>query len=210
MAINVNLSVDLDQITGFLDDFKKKALVNATRMSMNRTVASLRTFANKKAREFRKVKAGDLNRKYFSLKRASGGDLGRMEASLTISGRPMSLIDFVVGSKTPRDQAGIPVAARKRIKVEVKPGRKVTLQSAYIGRAKGGAYHVFRRLGSSAKGARSYTPSYKQSVPSLAVLFAKQEVRDEMESFARAKLGAEFEQAFTFEVQKIIERRRKR
>lgn len=203
-ALEMKISVDLNSVKVFLDDVKFKALTNATRKSMNRALSALQTQASRVAREERKLKLREIKTRYFRLTKAKGNRLHEMKASLEISGKPLSLIHFVVGNKEPRSQAGIPVRKRKSIRVEVKPGRKVQLKSAFITRGRGGNNQIFRR-----RGKRSY-PIVKQSVPSLAAVFSRDKIRKPLESFAQAKLSSEFEKTFQFEINKIAERRAKR
>lgn len=202
MGLEMKISVNLDQVTEFLSEFKGRALVNATRKSMNRAVASLRTHANRKVREHRKLKASEINSKFFRMTKARGSRLDQLEASLEISGKPVSLIRFVVGKKEGRSQKGIPVRKRKPVVVEVRPGRRVKLKGAFIAQGRGGNNQVFRRR------TKKRFPIVKQSVPSLAKLFEKPSFRNPLEKFAEAKLGSEFARTFKFELNRLIERKR--
>lgn len=197
MAIKITITHNINSVIGFLDDFKTKALVNAARMSMNKTVSAMRTQANRMAREVRKLKASELNQDYFKVQKAFGSDLSRMEASLEVSGRPMSLIRFVSGSQSPSPQLGIPVKQRQPVRVEVSPGRKVTLRTAFIAQGKSGNFHVFKRKGALRM------PIAKQSAPSLAHTFEKEPFRTQLEKFGQQRLGTEFETAFNFQIEKI-------
>lgn len=203
MGINVNISLekDLNEIKVFLDEFRTKALVNATRKSFNRTVSTLRTRSNKEVREHRKLKAGEINRRFFRVMKARGSRLDRLEASLDISGDPISLIRFVKGDKNPRNQKGIKVKKRKPLKVEVKPGRRVQLKSAFIAKGSGGKNQIFRRR----TGKRN--PIVKQSVPALSTLFSRDRFRAPLEAFANAKLSQEFERTFEFELDRLAQKR---
>lgn len=125
MGVNLNISKDsLEKVDVFLDKLKTKALVNATRKSMNRSISALRTKANKEIRAKRKLKVSEINKRFFRITKAKGSNLSTLEAKLEVSGEAVSLIRFVVGQKEPRDQKGIPVAKRKLVRVEVKPEQK--------------------------------------------------------------------------------------
>ncbi len=202
MGLQMEIVVDLDSVKVFLDEFKTKALVSAARKSINRSVSSLRTRANVVARENRKrMRAGEINKKFFRTVKAKGNSLDKMHASLSFSNKPVSLIRFVVGKKTARRQKGIEIADRKKLVVEVKPGRRVVLQSAFIAKGRGGRNHVFRRR------TKKRTPIVKQSVPAFSVIFSRAKIRLPLEKFANKKLGDEFERTFKFELDKLIERR---
>lgn len=198
----MKITVDIDRVVEFLDEFKTKALISAARKSMNRTVMMLRTRANRLAREERKLKSSELNKDFFKVKKAYGNNLGALQASLQISGRPMSLIRFVVGPKQPIPQQGIPVRSRKNLKVEVKPGRRVALSTAFIARGRGGNLQVFRRQ------TKASFPIMKQSVPALSRLFEKDPNKSALEKFGHDTLGSEFDRVFKFELERIMDRRR--
>ena len=117
MSVKVTVSTNLDQVTEFLDELKLKALVSASRKAMNRSVMALRTQANRMVRDERKLKQGEINKDYFKLKKASGRDLATLKASLEVSGKPVSLIRFVVGNRSVQSTKGIAVSARKPVKV---------------------------------------------------------------------------------------------
>lgn len=200
MGIQTKITINIDELKVFLTNTRIKALTTATRQSMNRSLSSLQTKANKTAREHRKLKAGVIKRKYFRLQKAVGLDLLNMEASLEISGRPLSLIHFVKGSKDPPNQKGVPIAKRKRVRVEVRPGRQVRLKRAFIAKARGGVNHVFIR------DSRDDTMQ-KLAAPSLAHLFSKKEIRTPLEVFAKKKFLTEFERTFQHQLDRQIARR---
>lgn len=195
------IEVDLDQVKVFLNEVKTRALVRATRKSMNRSLSALQTRANKKAREHRKLKAREIKKDFFNLKKAKGNHLHRIEAELGVSGRPMSLLRFVVGQKEPRRQKGIPMRSRRKVQVEVRPGRKVKLDSAFIAKGKGGKNQVFRRR------TKSRAPIVKQSVPALSTLFARKKIETPLRLFARRHFLKEFGRTFDFELNKLNKKR---
>lgn len=200
--LKITVKNDIDKLAEFLDEFQQRALVKATRMAMNRSVMSLRTQANRMAREERKLKQGDINKDYFKITKASGNNLGTLHASLEISGKPMSLIRFVLGPAEKFSQAGIKIADRRKVKVEVKPGRKVELKGAFIGEGRSGNFHVFRRRGPKRH------PIVKQSAPSLAVVFERKLFRDRLEAFMKGKFASEFQGAMTYEVQRLKDKQK--
>lgn len=193
--MRIKIGIDLNRVDVFLDNLKTKALVQATRGAMNRSLSMLVTRAGRIARDNRKLKLKEIKNDFFKIKRAKGNSLGELDASLEISGRPMSLIRFVVGDKSPRPQAGIPVAKRKRVKVEVKPGTRAIRAHAFIAQGKGGNFQVFTR-----KGQGRFN---KQSVPSLASVFAKDEIHVPLEKFAQEQFLSEFDRLFTYKLEQL-------
>jgi len=202
MSVKVTVTTNLDQVTDFLDDFKLKALVGATRKAMNRSVMALRTQANRIVREERKLKQGEINKDYFKLKKASGRDLASMSASLEVSGKPVSLIRFVIGNRKVQSTKGIAVSARPEVKVEVKPGRRVIRRTAFIATGKSGNVHVFTRMG------KERHPIKKQSTPALSVLLSREKHKMALESFAQQHFAKEFQHTFQWEVERLTRKAR--
>lgn len=201
--IDIQLDHDIEQARFYLTDLKKKALVAATRQAMNKSTTALQTFMNRKVRERRKLKAGLIKRKYFKLKKATGRQLRAMKAGVSVSNKPVSLIHFVRGGKNPTSQKGVPVNRRRKVRVEVTPGRKVTLQSAFIAQGKNGNMQVFRRRH------KSRYPLVKQSTPALTKLFNDAGLVRDTRSFAGWRFQKEFTTAFNFQVEKLMRSKRK-
>ena len=53
------------------------------------------------------------------------------------------MLEFVRGAKTPIQQKGVKVKRRRKLKIEIKPGRKVILAHAFIQRVR--TLQVFKR-----------------------------------------------------------------
>lgn len=203
MGIQASISLDLNAIDQFLTEFKSKAVVNAARKSMNRSISSVRTRINKDLRKERKLKAGVINRRYLNVKKAKGRFLADLEASVGVARDPVSLIHFVVGQKEPRNQKGIAVGKRKPLTVEVVPGRRIKLRSAFIAKGRGGKNQVFRRR------SKERYPIMKQSTAGLSVIAQRDKFRLPIEKFAREKWQSEFARTFQFELDKLIAKRGK-
>lgn len=195
--MEIKIKNDISKLSELLDEFQVRSLAKATRMAMNRSVISLRSQANKIAREERKLKASTINNKYFEVEQARGNDLSTMSASLKVSSKPMSMIEFLSGPQERFSQKGLKVSERRKVRVEVKPGRKVELAGAFVAMGKGGNFHVFRRKG------KTRHPIAKQSAPSMAVVLQRKIHRDALEGFAKEKFFAEFQHAMEFESQKL-------
>jgi len=90
------------------------------------------------------------------------------------------------------------------LRVEVRPGRRVTLKSAFIAKGRGGNNQIFRRRTSKR------FPIIKQSTPALSVLFLRDSLSNQLGNFAQKRLNQEFERTFEFELNKLIERRARR
>ena len=79
------------------------------------------------------------------VRKAKGGGIGSVEAAVHFLTRPLPILLFVKGSK-PVAAKGIRVKARRRLTVEIQPGKKLKIQSGFIQRVK--SLQVFKRKSS--------------------------------------------------------------
>jgi hypothetical protein len=110
----------------------EKALQNAARRTINKLITRGRSQANRQVRQTYNIKAKDLNR-FTKVRRATSG---RMEASITISGRKMPIILFSASQV----KRGVTVRIKKA------SGRK-TITGAFITGMPSGHRGVWRRKG---------------------------------------------------------------
>jgi hypothetical protein len=197
MSLDIRIDHEIGKLTEFLTDIKTKALPAATRKALNKTLDLARTQMNKDFRQERKIKIGELKKKFQRVKKARGNAITRMVAEVIPSMRRPSLIRFVVGQKTPRSQKGISVRRRRALRTQVRPGRKIKRKHLFIARGKGGAYQVFQRMRSKR------FPIGKRSVPSFAHVFRTTGMGRRLESFAKKKWPVEWSRAIEFQMRKI-------
>lgn len=151
-----------DKIDGLEDLLVKypKEIVASARRALQRASIAMRHESLQRLRKQLKIKESTLKNKHIRLHKvvSIGGSLGTLEAVIAFSKQPIPMLEFVKGSKNPVKQKGIPVKRRKRIKVEVVPGRKRTMQSAFIQTVK--SKQVYKRI----KATQRFK---KQSIPSV-------------------------------------------
>lgn len=204
MSIKIEVTLDktIGQITNFFDtSIKYDLAVKSARQALNKTATGLKSFSRRQITGHLKMKAKEAGDK-IRIKRATGRDLVMMESLVMFSGAPLPLIQFVTGSKNPRPQKGIKVRRRKKVKVEIVRGRKITEPSAFIAKAKrkGFPTQVFRRK-STATG-----PTAMQAAPSIAqVIINKRNIRDRIERHAGARLVKEFNSAYNNNLARLSE-----
>ena len=197
MTIQIKIEHNLTHMLHTLDKIKQRAAKIAVRQALNKTIMSTRTKSNQAFRQERNLKLGDLNRKYTSLKRATGMNINQMEAQIKISGESISLIRFVKGSKLPRSQKGISVRKRKALRFEVKPSLIRARQKLFIARGKSNNVHVFLRAGNKI---------IKQNAPGLAQVFGRDAINQPITMFAKKDFKREFSQAFRHQLSLIMGR----
>lgn len=92
-------------------------------------------------------------------KATASSPLSEMGGEVLMQNKPMSMIHFVVGSKFPRQQKGIKISQRVKIKVKVFKGKAVTLKRAFIAKGKNGYFQLFSKSRSTKKFRKYATPS---------------------------------------------------
>lgn len=186
----------LKKLDVFLTRFNDKALTTAFKKASNTALRKLSTQANKQLRTRRKLKKSEIKSDYFTEKKAFGTRLTQMRASLEIASKPISLIRFLKGNKSPRPQSGIPVKKRKLLKIEIVPGKTVRTK-AFIAKGRNNNNHLFRRR------TKNQTPIVKQATKALSVVVTRNKLRRPLERFAGNELNKEFTRVFKVELDKI-------
>ena len=184
------------KITRILQGWSEIALKKATTRSVNRAAVSIRKEATKLLKEKYNLptsggsKGGEgfkppgikpniviQNAKY-SRKR----ELGEIHSIIRVSSKPISLIHFVKGDKTPMDQRGIPVSKRTLLKVQITRGNTRKMKKVFIARANN-SVQVYRKQ----------MTMRKQSIPSLWRLIERPEIKERLLNFGRMRFEAEME-----------------
>lgn len=197
MALDIRIDDDIASLGRWVNDIKQKALGPATRKALNKTLDVTRTEMNRQFREHRKIKIGELKKKYQRVNKARGNKVHRMVAEVIPSIKAVSLIRFVVGKKEPRAQKGISVRRRRKLRTEVRPGKKLRRSHLFIAKGRGGNYQVFQRMRSKR------FPIGKRSIPSFARLFKTANMGGPLEAFAGRRWPIEWTRAIEFEMLKL-------
>jgi hypothetical protein len=203
MSLDIRIDHDIENLKQFMSGIKLKALPKATRKALNKTLDLTRTRMNREFRDERKIKIGELKKRFQKVNRARGNRIAQMIAEVIPSIRSVSLIKFVVGKKEPRRQSGISVRRRRLLRTEVRPGKKLKRAKLFIARGRGGNYQVFQRMRSKR------FPIGKRAVPSFAKLFKRTGMGKRLEAFAGKKWPVEWTRAIEFEMNKIKTKRGK-
>lgn len=188
-----------------LEKFNDKAITKATRQAINKTVIKLQSLVIRRLLLMRKLKKGELKKRFTSTRKARGNDINAMRGIVEIKGTTVSLIRFVKGSKDPRKQKGISVRKRRPIKVEVIPGRVTRVKGAFIAKGSGGKNQLFRRIDNKLrkKKGKQKGPIAKQASAALSLLIQRAEVKAALIKFANRELGKQFETALKFQLSKL-------
>lgn len=196
---------EINRIVMKLERFNDKAIVTATRQAINKTVTRLQSLVIRRLLLMRKLKKGEVKKRFTSTRKARGNDINRMRGIVEIKGATVSLIRFVKGSKDPRKQAGISIRKRRIIKVEVIPGRVTRVKGGFIAKGSGGKNQLFRRIDNKLrkKKGKQKGPIAKQSSAALSLLIQRTEVKAALIKFGSREIVKQFEIALKNQLNKI-------
>ena len=202
MGIEISIEDNFDNLEGFLDDLKSKAAIEATRFSINRTLLTVRERSVQKIRDRLNVKVGVLKKKHLRMKKAKGGTLMSMQGLLLYNANAIPLLEFVTGSKQPREQKGIPIAKRKPLKARIRPGKTIKLRKAFI--ADVVTKQVFKRAGGNTRRVK------KQGVTSIGFVFNQGRFRKDIQTLGGKRFTELFEREYKRRVFNAAKRRNAR
>lgn len=200
MAIKIDLEHNLADLTKTFKEVEK-AVPQAAKMALRRALKTMVDVSQKKVRERYRLQRKIIVKKHFiESTKLQGSTLSAMrgfEANLGILDKKISLINFVKGSKSPRKQQGVKVRQRKKVRVEVRPGRAIGLAHGFIAKGKNGNMGLFSRI------TKASLPIRRDSVPSLHHLFEKSEFRQPIEDATGKQLQKEFQSAFNILIDRM-------
>lgn len=187
--MKLKISVDSYKIKKVLEGWSEKALKKSAVRSANRAATSVRMEATRRMKARYNLPSSGSYKGEGGLKppgikpniiiqRAKGNSkksLGEIFATIRVSNKPISLIHFVRGEKSPLQQKGIPVKRRPLLKVQITRGNTRKMRKVFIAKANS-SVQVYRKERGT---------MHKQSVPSLWRLLEKPEMKNQLEIFGR-------------------------
>ena len=179
MSFDVKLTDNFFEVLDAFKELDTNAILSAARRALNRTIVTVRKESFVEIKRHVKVKSGELRKDYTWLEKAKGGGVDSVEAAVHFSRAPLPLLLFVKGSKTPIQQKGIRVKARRRLTVEIQPGKKLKIQSGFIQRVK--SLQVFKRKSSGGLA--------KQGTPSVAHIVLTKGIGPRLAQLAQERLN---------------------
>lgn len=143
MSLRIKIETNLLDIASALNELGQKHLFRAVRRSITRSLPTMRAKSVELIKRDLKLKPGYIRRGTI-LNKARGSSIFNIEGSIGYDSTPIPLMEFVRGSKAPISQKGIKVKSRRKLRVEIKPGRKVVLAHAFIQKVR--TLNVFKRM----------------------------------------------------------------
>lgn len=142
MSLQIKITTNLLDIAQGLDELGKKHLFRAVRRSISRSLPTMRASAVELIKRDIKLKSGFI-RKGTQVNKVRGSSIFNIEGSVGFDSTPIPMLEFVRGNKSPISQKGIRIKSRRKLKIEIRPGRKVVLAHAFIQKVR--TLQVFKR-----------------------------------------------------------------
>lgn len=143
MSLDIDIRDDFAEVGKIFDLIAVKFAGSSARFAINRTLLTLRKESIQMIDEKLKLKPRTLREKYISLQKAKGSRLGDLFGVISFSGKPIPLIEFMKGNTEPAPQKGIPVQRRRKVRVEITPGKRFVVPHAFVQRVH--STQIFKR-----------------------------------------------------------------
>lgn len=166
MSFKVEIKNNIQDAYTAFSQLKRTEISRAAKRAINRTLTTLRKESVPVIQQEIKIKSSVL-KTYMTIEKAEGRGFANLSGALVFQSRGLALIDFVRGSKAPTKQKGIKVSRRKKVKVEVKPGRTYVVRGGFIANSQSRGLQVFKRT----KANRAHL--LMQTTPSLGQLLLR-------------------------------------
>ncbi len=166
--IDFDIRSNIEAIPEYLDEMKSRTVVAAAKATINKTLLSTRKITIKRLGLTYKLKPSGLSKKEVKaglrLIKAKTGPLHTLEGVMTLRGQPIPIIKFISGAKNTIKQKGIKIQKRRKLKAEIRPGKKIILKKAFIQKVR--SIKVFKR----GKGEKDFK---NQAVASVALIIMR-------------------------------------
>lgn len=216
-----DFKAELKRLEKFLGEDMKRVLQKAEFFALKQALSSASTEATKLVRKrtnlknkagTRKIKAAEFKSEFLKAIQPRRNREGK--ASLRISGKPISMRRFLVGSPIVPNQKGVKVKRRKKTKVKVFRGKSTHLKSAFLARV-GGNVHIFvrskkssqRKIVSRSPKVTSQLPIKKIAGSGMTVFMSKVGIIDLVLKKASVVLDLSYGKKIRFFANKEIDRR---
>jgi hypothetical protein len=182
MSIKINIEHNFQDIQDMMDDLGHSDVVGAARSALNNAIRRGKVQGSKDIKRRINMSATEIRKRITTIK-AKGGSLRSVQAALSFSGVPISMINFIVGNKQPIKQKGKSIRKRRKLKARIKSGTTIRLPGAFIQDIQ--SKHVFRHKG---KGRRAR----KISTKSLAKIIVEKQIDRMFEQIVVKRFQREF------------------
>jgi len=198
MTIKFNVLSSLDEVDVWLKDLGRNAFSQATKSSMLRTKPTLKKESIIQVKRIRKAKSKAISDRFKFFSRFQGRNINNYEVAMVIERKPIRILNFIKGAHNVQKRKGkkFPFKGRRKLKVEVVPGRVRKLPQAFIERGRGGTKMVLQRQTDQPRPLRRLAGVYTHH------LFARQPFTTPIEKPVANRLSKEFISAINDKMRK--------
>lgn len=164
MSFKIEVLDNIAQGFEVFDKLKKNEVFRAARSSINRTLTSLRKESVIEIKKEMRIQSSVLKNKYIWIDKAGGKGLKALSGSVIYQSRGLQLMDFIRGARTATPQKGIAVNKRKKVRVEVTPGKRFVVAGGFVAQTASKGLQIMKRD----KNTRGHL--LMQTAPSLGAL----------------------------------------
>lgn len=164
MAVEIDVFDNLDNLDVWLKELGQKGLVSATKSSFIRTRPTMKRESMLMVKRFRKAKSKAITDRFKFINKLGGTRIDDLSVELDVKRKPIRALEFIKGKKEAQKRAGISPRKRRRLKIEVVPGRVRKLPRAFIDRGRGGKLMVLERKGKERRPLRRRPGAYIHSL----------------------------------------------
>lgn len=147
MSIDFDITGNIEAIPQWFNSTHDKAILAAARSAINKTLISARKLSVKRMGITYRLRPSGYSRRevksQMKLFKAKGGALHTIHGAIQYKGNPIPLLKFVSGKKEIIKQKGVKIKKRRKLKVEIKPGKKFLVKGGFIQKAQ--SRQVFKR-----------------------------------------------------------------
>lgn len=195
MSLKISIQDNFLDLAEAFKELDARQLEAAGRRAINRTLITMRKEAIIEITKRVKIKSKELRERYISLDKP-GANVSTLEGSIVFSGESLHLMKFVKGDRSPIQQKGIPIKRRRKLKVEITPGKRFILKGGFIQKAN--SPQVFKR-GRDSK-------LIRQTAPSIAFMITDRGIGEVLLTYGQNRLLTLVKQQLEYQVLLAAER----
>lgn len=132
MSFKIDIKENIMEAYNAFDKLKRSEVSKAARRAINRTLVTIRKESVIEIKKDLRIKSSVLKNQYIWIEKPRGKGLNDLGGSVVYQSKGLALIDFLRGTKAVTPQKGIPIKRRKKVRVEITPGKKFIVKGGFI------------------------------------------------------------------------------
>lgn len=132
MSFKIDIKENIMEAYNAFDKLKRSEVSKAARRAINRTLVTIRKESVIEIKKDLRIKSSVLKNQYIWIEKPRGKGLKDLGGAVVYQSKGLALIDFLRGTKAVTQQKGIPAKRRKKVRVEITPGKKFIVKGGFI------------------------------------------------------------------------------